>query len=163
MNDQASDLLGIIREEICLCRDLVEHSQHKATLIALGSVEDILESNRIEESHSSRLLALEEDMKRLCCDLGRTCRIPSEEVTIMKLADYFERSLALEIKGQSDICRNLMQQLSSVSRRNKRLIEKSMRLSNGLLAIISNATGAYHQSGSFEQIPSLAPTFSRQA
>ena len=53
MTDRISDLLGIIREEINLYRDLVEQARRKTSLLVQGSVEAIQESNRIEEAFNS--------------------------------------------------------------------------------------------------------------
>ncbi len=80
----------------------------------------------------------------------------------MKLSDHLDHSLALEIRSQVALFRNIVDQLKSVSRRNTRFIEKSIHYSRGLLAIISNASGAYHKNGLFEQIPSMQPTFSQR-
>jgi hypothetical protein len=163
MTDPISDLLGIVREEIVLYRDLVEHARRKTALLVQGSVEAIQESDKIEETFNSKLQVLEKEMKRLCFDLGRSFRIPREEFTLMKLADNLEHSLALEIRSQATLFRNLVQQLKSVNQRNMRLIQKSIHYSRGLLALLSNASGSYRQNGLFEQIPSILPTFSRRA
>ena len=163
MTDPISDLLGIVREEIVLYRDLVEHAKRKTALLAQGSVEAILESDKIEEAFNSRLQVLEKEMNRLCHDLSRSFRISREEFTLMKLADNLEPSLAREIKSQTAIFRNIVEQLKSIRQRNMRLIEKSLYYSRGLLALISNASGSYRQNGLFEQIPSIRPTFSQRA
>ena len=163
MSDPISDLLGIVREEINLYRDLVEHARRKTALLVQGSAEAILESNRIEETFNSKLRALEMEMTRICRDLGRAFRIPREELTLMKLADHLEQSLALEIRSQTALFRNIVKQLKSVSQRNMRLIEKSIHYSRGLLALIANASGSYRPNGLFEQIPSIQPTFSQRA
>ena len=163
MSDPISDLLGIIREEINLYRDLVEHARRKTALLVQGSVDAILESNKIEEAFNSKLRALEMEMKRLCGDLSQAFRIPCEEFTLMKLADSLEQSIALEIRSQATLFRNLVKQLKSISQRNMRLVEKSVHFSRSLLALFSNATGSYHQNGLFEQVPSIQPTFSQQA
>jgi hypothetical protein len=163
MSDPISDLLGIVREEINLYRDLVEHARRKTPLLVQGGVEAILESNKIEETFNSRLRILELEMKRLCCDLGRAFRIPREEFTLMKLADNLDQSLAQELRSQATLFRNIVKQLKSVSRRNMRLTEKSILFSRGLLEFISNASGAYRPNGLFEQIPSIQPSFSQRA
>jgi hypothetical protein len=163
MTDRISDLLGIVREEINLYRDLVEHARRKTSLLVQGSVESILESNKIEESFNSRLRELELEMTHLCDELGTAFRIPREEFTLMKLADNLEQSLALEIRAQTALFQNHIQQLKSVSQRNMRLIEKLCQYSRGLLAILSNASGSYRKSGLFEQMPSIQPTFSQRA
>ncbi len=163
MTDRVSDLLGIIREEINLYRDLVEHARRKTSLLVQGGVEAILESNKVEETFNSRLRELELEIQRLCKDLSQAFRIPCGEFTLVKLADNLEQSRALELRAQAALLRNLVQELKSVSRRNMRLIEKSMLYSRGLLAIICNASESYRPSGSFEPIPSIQPTFSQRA
>jgi len=163
MHDPVSDLLGIVREEINLYRDLVEHARRKTALLVQGRVDAILESNKIEESFNSKLRALEMEMARLCHELGRTFQIPREEFTLMKLAENIEQPLALEIRSQTTLFRNIVRQLKSVNQRNRTLIEKSLHYSRGLLAIFSNASGSYRQNGLFEQIPSIQPTFSQRA
>lgn len=163
MKDQASDLLDIIREEINLYRDLVEHTRRKTALLVRGSVDSIMESNKVEEAFNSRLRALESEMTRLCRELGQAFRIPWEEITLMKLAENFEHSLATEIRAQTALFRNIVRQLKSVTERNMKLVEKSMHYSCGLLALFSNASGSYRQNGLFEQIPPVPPTFSQRA
>jgi hypothetical protein len=163
MTDPVSDLLGIVREEIVLCRDLVEHAKRKTVLLVQGSVEEILESDKVEQTLNSKLCLLEREMQGLCLDLSRAFRIPREEFTLMKLADRLEPPLALDIRSQAALFRDLVQQLKSISRRNVRLIEKSMKCFRDLSALICNASGSYKQNGFFEQIPSAQPTFSRRA
>jgi hypothetical protein len=163
MRDQISELLGIIREEIHLYRDLIEHARRKTALLVQGRVEAILESNRIEEAFNAKLRGLETEMFRLCRDLGETLKIPREEFTLMKLADSLEQSLALEIKSQTILFRNIVKQLKSVNQRNMRLLERSIRYSQGLLAFFASPGGSYRPTGLFELIPSIQPTFSRRA
>jgi hypothetical protein len=163
MDDRISDLLEIIRDEINLYRDLIEHARRKTALLVQGRVEAILESNKIEETFNIKLRALETQMKRLCQDLCLSFRIPSEEFTLMMLADNLEQSLAREIRTQTTLFRNMVGQLKSVTQRNMRLIEKSLHYSRGLLALISNTSGSYQHTGLFESIPSIQPTFSQRA
>jgi hypothetical protein len=163
MDDRISGLLRIVREEVDLYRNLIDHARRKTALLVKGRVEAILESNRTEELYSARLRALEMEMGRLCQDLGRSFRIPREELTLMKLADNFEQSLALEIKTQTTLFRNIVKQLKSINQRNMRLIERSIHYSRGVLALISNASGSYRHTGLFEPIPSIQPTFSQKA
>jgi hypothetical protein len=163
MMDPVPDLLGIIREEIVLCRDLVEHATQKTSLLVQGSVEEILENDKIEQTLSSKLCLLEKETKRLCLDLGRAFRIPNEEFTLMKLADHLEPPLALELRSQAALFRDLAQQLKSISRRNMKLIEKSMKCFRDILSLMCNVSGSYRQNGFFEQLPSVQPTFSQQA
>jgi hypothetical protein len=163
MHDAVSDLLRIIREEVNLYRDLVEHARRKTVLLVQGSVEAILESNKIEEAFNARLRTLEMEMARLCQELGRAFQIPREEFTLMKLAEIIEQPLALEIRSQTTLFRNIVRQLKSVNQRNRKLIEKSLHYSRGLLAIFGNASGSYRRNGLFEQIPSIQPTYSQRA
>ena len=163
MEDQVSDLLGVVREEITLYRDLVEHARQKTVLLIKGSVEAILESNRVEDALCSRLRSLEMEMARLCRQLAEAFRVSREEFTLMKLADKADPSYAPEIRSQADLCRNLVRQLRSITQRNRKLIERSLHYSRGLLAVFSNASGAYRPNGLFEEIPSMRPTFSQQA
>jgi hypothetical protein len=163
MSDQISELLGIVRDEICLYRDLIEHARRKTALLVQGRVEAILESNKSEEAFNAGLRTLEAEMVRLCGDLGRAFKIPREEFTLMKLAESVEQSFALEIKSQAALFRNIVKQLKSVNQRNRRLIERSVHYSEGLLALIANATGSYQPTGLFEPIPNTQPTFSQRA
>ncbi len=141
MTDKISDLLRIIREEIGLYRDLMEHARRKTALLVQGRVEAILESNKIDETYNVKLRMLETEMARICFDLNQAFRIPREEFTLMKLADSLEQSLALEFNSHIALFRNLIMQLKSVNQRNRRLIERSVRYSEGLLALFSNARG----------------------
>jgi hypothetical protein len=163
MDDRISDLLGIVREEISLYRDLMEHARRKTALLVQGRLEAILESNRIEEMFSAKLRELETEMARLCIDLSQAFGIPRGEFTLMKLADSLEQSLSLEIKSQSTLFGNIVKQLKSVNQRNRKLIEKSLRYSEGLMALFSNATSSYQPTGLFEPIPQIQPTFSQRA
>jgi hypothetical protein len=163
MKDVISDLLGIVREEINLYRDLMEHARRKTALLVQGRVDAILESNKIEEMYSARLRTLESAMACLCSDLSKFFGIPREEFTLMKLADSLEQSLALEIRSQAALFGNIVKQLKSINQRNRMLVEKSLRYSEGLLAIFSNATSSYQPTGLFEPISQIPPTFSQRA
>ena len=163
MNDKISDLLRIVREEIDLYRDLMEHARRKTALLVQGRVDAILESNKVEEMFSARLRTLEAEMVILCSDLGQAFGIPRKEITLMKLADSLEQSLALEVRSQSALFRNIVKQLKSINQRNVRLIEKSVRYSEGIMALFSNATSSYQPTGLFESIPKIQPTFSQRA
>ncbi len=162
MDDRISDLLGIVREEINLYRDLIEHARRKTALLVQGRVDAIQESNKSEESFNIKLRSLEREMGRLCSELAEAFRIPREEFTLTKLADSLEQSLALELRIQTTLFRNIVIQLKSVTQRNMRLIERSIHYSRGLLSLISNASGAYRKTGTFESIPSIQPTFSER-
>jgi hypothetical protein len=162
MDDRISDLLGIIREEVSLYRDLIEHVRRKTALLAQGRVEAILESNKLEETFNLKLRFLENEMARLCSDLCQILGIPREEFTLMRLADNLEQSLAQEIRSQTTLFRNIVKQLKSVTQRNIRLIERSIHYSRGLLDLISNATSSYQRTGLFRSVPSVQPTFSQR-
>mgnify|MGYP003555722371 CR=1 FL=1 len=163
MSDQISELLGIVRDEIRLYRDLTDHARQKTALLKQGCVEDILESNKTEEAFNDKLRALESEMVRLGRDLSHAFRIPREEFTLMRLAQSLEPSLALEIQSQAFLFRNIIKHLKAVNQRNMRLIEQSIRYSGGVLALISNARGSYKPTGLFEQVPNIQPRFSRSA
>jgi len=163
MDDRISDLLGIIRDEINIYRDLIEHARRKTAILVRGSVDAILESNKTDEMFNIKLRSLETEMSRLCQDLSRSFRIPRDEFTLVKLADNLERSLALEIKTQTTLFRNMVNQLKAVSQRNMRLIEQSLHYSRGLLALIPNVSDSYQQNRLFEQIPSIHSPFSQRA
>ncbi len=163
MADQVSDLLGVVREEITLYRDLVEHARQKTALLIKGSVEAILESNKVEDALCARLRSLEIEMARLCSHFADVFRISREEFTLRKLADRVDPSLAPEIRSQADLFRHLVRQLRSITQCNRKLIDHSLHYSRGLLAVFSNASGAYRPNGLFAEIPSVQPTFSRQA
>jgi len=162
MSDPVSDLLGIIREEIGIYRELAEHARRKAALLVQGTVEAILESNKAEETFGSRLGALESEMKRLCQELTRAFRIPHEEFTLTRLADDLEQSLAGELRSQIILLRNAVQSLKAVSRRNRMFIEKSIHYSRSMLALLHNAWGSYRQNGLLEQLPPIQPAFSQR-
>jgi hypothetical protein len=81
----------------------------------------------------------------------------------MKLADCLDPSLALELKTQTTLLRNIVKQLKSISRQNIRLMERSIHHSGGLLALISNALGSYRHTGLFDPIPSVYPAYSQRA
>jgi hypothetical protein len=163
MHYPISDLLGIVREEINLYRDLVEHAKRNNSLLVQGNLDAILESNRVEGMLSSNLRRLEQKMTRLGHELRQAFRIPSEGFTLMKLAESLEPPIALEIRSQIILFRDLVRQLKRITQRNRKLIEKSLHYSRGLLSIFSNASSSYCQSGMFEQIPPIQPTFSQRA
>ena len=131
MDDRILNLLDIIREEIHLYRDLMEHTRRKTALLARGRIDSIAEINDAETKFNTRLRALEDEMMRLCHGLCQAFRIPIEEFTLMRLADSVEQSLALEIRSQTALFRNIVRQLKSVSQRNIRLIERSVFSSRG--------------------------------
>jgi flagellar biosynthesis/type III secretory pathway chaperone len=162
MDNCISDLLGIVREEIDLYRDLIEHARRKTALLVHGRAEELLESNKIEETYNIKLRILETEMARLCSDLARALNIPRTEFTLLKLAEGAEQAVAAEIKTQTSLFKNLLEQLKAVNQRNMKLIESSMRYSRGLLDLISNAAGSYQATGLFGPLPAIHTTFSHQ-
>ncbi len=163
MDDRIRKLLNIIRDEISLYRDLIEHARYKTAVLVRGSVEAILECKKIEEGFNLKLRSLETEMSGICRDLSLSFRIPLEEFTLVKLAEKLEQSLALEIRTQTTLFRNMVRQLKAVSQRNMRLIEKSLHYSRGVLAFVSNVSDPYQKSRFFEQIHAVHPTFSQKA
>jgi len=163
MDDRIQNLLNIIQDEISLYRDLIEHARHKTAVLVKGSVEAILECKEIEERFNRKLRSLETEMSGICRDLNLSFRIPQEEFTLVKLAERLEQSLALEIKTQTTLFRNMVKQLKAISQRNRRLIEKSLHYSRGVLAFVCNVSDPYQKSRFFEQIPAVHPTFSQRA
>ena len=158
-----SDILRIVREEIAIYRDLVEHARRKTALLVRGQVDEILESNKIEETFNIKLRILENEMVRLCSDLCKALKIPREEFTLLKLADGVEQPLAAEIKFQTNLFRHIIDQLKSVNQRNRRLVESSIHYSRGLLDFLSNFTTSYQETGLFKPYAAVQTTFSHQA
>ena len=163
MQNRISDLLRVVREEIELYRDLIEHVRRKTAVLVQGDVEAILESNKIEETFNIKLRILEVEMARLCADLSQTFKIPREEFSLLKLADGVEQSVASEIRLHTSLFKNLIEQLRSVNRRNMKLAESSIHYSQGLLDFLSNATSSYQKSGLFRPFPATQSMISRQA
>ncbi len=162
MDNRISDLLGIVREEIDLYRDLIEHARRKTALLVQGRAEELLESNKIEETYNIKLRILETQMGRLCSDLSSALNIPRIEFTLLKLAEGTEPTVAAEIKTQTSLFKNLFEQLKAVNQRNMKLVESSMRYSRGLLDLLSNAAGSYQATGLFGPLPAIHTTFSHQ-
>jgi hypothetical protein len=163
MDNHVSELLGIIREEVRLYRDLIEHARRKTALLVQGSVPAILESNKIEETFNIQLRMLENEMARLCLHLCQAFNIPREEFTLLKLAEGFEQPVAEEIKSQTGLFKNLIDQLKSVNQRNMKLVESSLSYSRGLLDLLANATSSYQGTGLFRPIPAVQTTISHRA
>ena len=163
MDNRILDLLRIIREEIDLYRDLIEHARRKTALLVQGRAEELLESNKAEETYNIKLRFLETEMGRLCLALSGDLAIPRAEFTLLKLAEGTEPSVAAEIKTQTSLFKNLLDQLKAVNQRNTKLAESSMRYARGLLDLISNATGSYRATGLFGPIPAIHTTLSHQA
>jgi translation initiation factor 1 (eIF-1/SUI1) len=163
MEEQISDLLGILKEESNLYRDIIEHAREKTALLAQGRIEAIQESNKVEETFNIKIRFLEDAMKRLCSEICTIVGIDRKEFTLSKLAENLEQPAAMELKIQTDLLRNIVMQLKGVSSRNLQLIEKSVKYSQGLLGLVSNATSSYQRTGLFRAIPAVQPTFSHRA
>jgi hypothetical protein len=163
MDSRISDLLGIVREEINLYRDLIEHARSKTVLLVQGRVDALLESNKIDDTFNLKLRILEDEVARLCSDLSLFFGIPREEFTLLKLAEGLEQSAALEIKSLTGLFKQLVSQLNSVSQRNRKLIEHSVNLSRSLLDFISNGSSSYQQTGLFKPISAIQTTYSHRA
>jgi hypothetical protein len=163
MEKIVSDLLSIVREEIGVYRDLIEHARRKTALLVHGRMEAILESNKTEETFNIKLRILENEMMRICLELSRACKIPREEFTLLKLADGVEQSVAAEIRSQTNLFKNLVDQLKSVNQRNMKLVECSIHYSKGLLDFIANATSPYQGTGLFKPFSAIHSTISHQA
>lgn len=163
MGNPVAELLGLIREEIQLYRDLIEHARRKTALLVQGSVQAILESNKVEETFNIKLRMLEDEVTRLCRELCQKFSMPREEFTLLKLAEGCEKPVAEEIKSQTGLFKNLVEQLKSVNQRNMRLIESSVTYSRGLLDLLANATSSYQATGLFRPIPATQRTISHRA
>ena len=139
MERKVSDLLNIVHEEIELYRDLIHHVRRKTALLVQGQTDAILKSNKIEETFNARLRGLETEMQSLCLDLCRVLGIPCEEFTLLRLADGTEQSVALKIRDQACLFKNLIEQLKCVNQRNIKLIEASAHYSRCLPELVSNS------------------------
>jgi hypothetical protein len=157
------DILRIVREEIAIYRDLVEHARQKTALLVQGRADAILESNKVEETFNIKLRILENEMVRLCFDLCAALKVPREEFTLLKLADRVEQSVAMEIKSQTNLFKLLVDQLKSVNQRNMRLVENSLNYSKGLLDFLSNVSTSYEETGLFKPYPAIQTTLSHRA
>jgi len=162
MEKHLATLLGVIREEIELYRGLIAHARRKTALLIQGSAEELLESNKIEETFNIKLRILETEMTRLCRELAQVFNIPRAEFTLLKLAEGTEEAVAAEIRSQTNLFRNILDQLKVVNQRNRKLVESSMRYSRGLLDLISNATGSYQGTGLFVPLPAVRTTISHR-
>ncbi len=157
------DVLRILREEAGLYRELIEHARHKTALLVRGYVDDILESNKAEETFNLKLRILENEMSRLCRELCQMFSIPHHEFTLMRLADGLSQPIAAEIKAHAILFKHLIDELKSVTYRNRRLIESSVRYSRGLLDLLCGSTGSYQHDGSLRHAPPVQTTLSRRA
>lgn len=163
MNEQIAALMRIVGEEISLYRDLIAHARKKTALLVRGSLEAILESDKADETFNVKLRLLEDEMARLCHQLCQALQIRREEFTLLKLADGVEQSTAAEIRSQSALFKNLVEQLKGVNQRNRKLVESSLHYSRGLLDFISNATSSYQSNGLFKPYSAAHTTISNKA
>jgi hypothetical protein len=163
MDEQIAALMNVVRREIAVYRDLIEHARRKTAILVRGSLEAILESNRIDEAFNLRLRALEKEMARLCQGLCQTLHITLDDFTLWRLAEGLDQSAAAEIRSQSNLFRHLVEQLKSINQRNRRLAERSVHFSQGLLDFIANATGSYQRSGMLRPYVAVSGTVSSKA
>ncbi len=163
MENHVSELLGLIREETSLYRDLIEHARRKTALLVQGSVNALLESNKAEEIFNTKLRGLEDEMRRLCLEFCQALSLPREEFTLLKLAEGLEQPVAQEIRSLTVLFRNLVDQLKSVNQRNMRLVESSIRYSRGMLDFLANATSSYQMTGLFRPLSAVQTTISHRA
>jgi hypothetical protein len=163
MEDRISDLLGIVRDEIQLYSDLLEHARKKTSLLVQGRVDAILESNKIDETLFHQLQVMKAKRLRLCNDLILAFGISREGFTLTSLAERLEHPHALEIRTQIKLFQNLVKQLEYVGMRNRKLTQQALNYSKGMLETIANALGAYQPSGVFEKLPAMQPAFSQRA
>jgi hypothetical protein len=163
MEEQVAALLNLVREEISLYRDLIEHARKKTPLLVRGPLEAILESNKIDETYNVKLRMLENEVARICHGLAQTLHIACDDFTLLRLAEDVEQSIAAEIKSQSTLFKHLVAQLKSVNQRNRKLVENSMHFSQGLLDFISNATSSYQNTGLFRPYSAVTNTISNKA
>jgi hypothetical protein len=163
MDEQVAALMRVVREEIALYRDLIEHARRKTAILVRGSLEAILESNKTDETFNVKLRILEDEMGRLCQQLCQALQIRREEFTLLKLADGVEQSVAVEIRSQLNLFKHLVNQLKGINQRNRKLVESSLRYSRGLLDFIANATSSYQRDGLFKPYATAHSTISSKA
>ena len=141
MDEQISILMKIVGEEISLYRELIAHARRKTALLVRGSLEAIRESNKTDAMFNARLRNLEEEMARLCQQLCQVLHMTRDDFTLLKLAEGLEQSVADEIRSQTTLFRNLVDQLKGVNQRNRKLVEHHLHHSRGLLDLIPKAAG----------------------
>ncbi len=163
MDEQVAALMSIVHEEIALYRDLIEHARKKTALLVRGPLEAILESNKIDETFNVKLRLLEAEVARLCQQLCSSLHITCEEFTLLKLAEGVEQSVAKEIRSQSLLFKNLVEQLKGINQRNRKLVENSLHYSRGMLDFIANATSSYQSNGMFKPYSVAQNTISSKA
>lgn len=160
MTQELSAFLKIVQEEIDIYRELIAHARKKTSLLVRGHLEAILESNKIDETFSVKLRMLEDELARLSVQICQKFQIKREEFTLLKLAENADPSLAEELRSQSTLFKNLVDQLKKVNQRNKKLVESSLNYSRGLVDYISNATSSYQDSGLLKPLSTMHSTIS---
>ncbi len=163
MDEQVAELMNVVREEIALYRDLIEHARKKTALLVRGPLEAILESNKIDETFNVKPRLLEQEVARLCQQLCAALQIAREEFTLLKLAEGMEQSVAKELRSQSMIFRSLVEQLKGINQRNRILVESSLHYSRGMLNFFANATSSYQSNGLFKPYSAAHNTISSKA
>jgi hypothetical protein len=163
MDEDLSALLKIVQEEIDLYRELIGHAREKTSLLVRGHLGAILESNKVDETFSVKLRMLEDELARLSLQVCQKFHIKREEFTLLKLAEGADPSLAEELKSQSTLFKNLVDQLKKVNQRNRKLVESSLSYSRGLIDFISNATSSYQNSGLLKPLSTMQSTISSRA
>ncbi len=163
MDEQFSALMRTVQEEIALYRELIAHARKKTALLVRGPLEAILESNKADDTFNVRLRLLENELARLCQQIGQALHLRREEFTLLRLAEAAEQSVAAEIQSQSVLFRHLVEELKRVNQRNRKLVESSLRYSRGLLNLISNATSSYQSDGLFRPYGAAHSTISSKA
>jgi len=163
MADLVAELLRIVGEQIDVCCELAALARRRTELLVSGDVEVLLESNRIEEEFCTKLQGLEKERAALCHDACSALGMLPGEFTLMKLIEKLDHPAAGELRSQANLLKSIVKELRSVTRRNMRLIEKSIAYSQGLMALMSEASSGYQQTGLLQSIPSVRPTFSQRA
>ncbi|MBP1597040.1 MAG: FlgN protein [Acidobacteria bacterium] len=163
MDENLSALMRVVGEEIAVYRDLIEHARSKTALLVRGSLEAILESNKTDETFNVKLRILENELRRLCCQLCQALNIALEEFTLLKLAEGVGQPAAEELRQQTLLFRNLVEQLKRINQRNRKLVEGSLHYSKGLLDCIANATSSYESNGLFRPYSAAHCTISSKA
>lgn len=163
MDEHISALLGIVQEEIDLYRELIAHARKKTSLLVRGQLAAILESNKVDETYNIKLRMLEDELSRLCRKICQALQLSVDEFTLLKLAQGADPSVAEEIKSQSVLFRNLVDQLKKVNQRNMKLVDSSLNYSRVLIDFISNASTSYQNTGLFKPYSAVHTTISSKA
>jgi len=163
MDENISALVRVVGEEIALYRDLIAHARSKTALLVRGSLEAILESNKTDETFNVKLRILENELGRLCRQLCQALNMTLEEFTLLKLAEGVDQPAAEELRSQTLLFRNLVEQLKRINQRNRKLVESSLHYSRGLLDCIANTTSSYQSNGLFRPYSAAHNTISSKA